>query len=115
MTELTIQVPERLAQQLRPLSPWLTTVLELSLVKFRTPAVQTASEIIDFLSTGPSPAQVAEYTVTQRAYDRMCRLLALNEAGMLSEQEQAELNELEQIEHIMVLLKAEVHPPGRVL
>jgi hypothetical protein len=35
------------------------------------------------------------------------RLLALNEAGMLSSEEQAELDKIEQIEHIMVLLKAQ--------
>jgi len=35
------------------------------------------------------------------------RLLALNEAGMLSSEEQAELDEIGQIEHIMTLLKAQ--------
>ena len=107
MVEMTVQVPDRLAQRLRPMSPWLATVLELSLVGFKTPAVQTASEIIDFLSTGPSLSEVAAYTVSERAQERLRRLLALNEAGMLSSEEQAELDEIEQIEHIMTLLKAQ--------
>lgn len=108
MIEMTMQVPDRLAQRLRPMSPWLPAVLELSLIGFKTPATQTASEIIDFLSSGPSPSEVAVYTVSERAQERTRRLLTLNEAGMLSEKEQRELDEMEQIEHIMVLLKAQV-------
>jgi hypothetical protein len=107
MVEMTMQVPDKLAQRLRPMSPWLATVLELSLVGFKTSAVQTASEIIDFLSTGPSLSEVAAYTVSERAQERLRCLLALNEAGMLSSEEQAELDEIEQIEHIMTLLKAQ--------
>ena len=107
MVEMTMQVPDRLAKRLRPMSPWLPTVLELSLVGFTTSAVQTASEIIDFLSTGPSLSEVAAYTVSERAQERLRLLLALNEAGMLSSEEQTELDEIEQIEHIMILLKAQ--------
>ena len=107
MVEMTMQVPDKLAQRLRPMSPWLATVLELSLVGFKTSAVQTASEIIDFLSTGPSLSEVAAYTISKRAQERLRNLLALNEAGMLSSEEQAELDEIEQIEHIMTLLNAD--------
>lgn len=107
MIEMTIRVPDKLARRLDPLSPWLPTILELSLVGFKTPAVQTASEIIEFLTTGPSPDQVAAFAVSPRAQERVRRLLTLNEAGMLSVDEQTELNESEQIEHIMVLLKAQ--------
>jgi hypothetical protein len=104
---MTLQVPDRLAERLRPLSPWLPTVLELSLVGFKTRAVQTASELIAFLSAGPSPQEVAACTVSDKAQQRLRRLLALNEAGLLSEEEQTELDEIEQIEHIMLMLKVD--------
>ena len=107
MFEMTVQVPDRLAQRLRPMSPWLPTVLELSLIGFKTRAVQTASEIIAFLSTGPSPDQVTACTVSEKAQQRLRRLLTLNEAGLLALEEQAELDEIEQIEHIMIMLKAQ--------
>jgi hypothetical protein len=106
MSEVTVQVPDRLAQRLRPMYPWLSTVLELSLAGFKTQAVQTVSEIINFLSTGPSPEEVAAYTVSKRSQERLCRLLTLNEANLLSPEEQSELDEIEQIEHIMTMLKA---------
>lgn len=105
MFEVTVKVPDRLAQRVRPMSPWLSTVLELSLAGFKTEAMQTVSEIIAFLSTGPLPDKVATYTISERAQQRLRRLLTLNEAGLLSLEEQAELNEIEQIEHIMIMLK----------
>ena len=107
MVEIKLQITDSLAQRLQPISDWLPTVLELSLVRFKTPAVQTASEIIDFLATGPSPDEVMAYHVSDRAQERLRRLLAINEAGLASAAEQAELDEIEQIEHIVVLLKAQ--------
>ncbi len=107
MIEVKMQVTDKLAQRLQPMYDWLPTVLELSLVGFKTPAGQTVSEIIDFLGTGPSPGEVMAYTVSDRAQERLRRLLAINEAGLTSEEEQAELDEIEQIEHIMILLKTQ--------
>jgi len=109
MVEMTVQVPDGLAQRLRPLSPWLPTLLELSLAGFKTPAVQTVAEIIAFLSGGPSPVGVAAWKVSEKAQQRLRRLLALNESGLLSLEEQTELDEIEQIEHIMILLEAQAH------
>ena len=106
MVEIRMQITDSLARRLQPMHDWLPTVLELSLVGFKTPAVRTASEIIDFLATGPSPGEVIAYHVSDRAQERLRRLLAINEAGLASETEQAELDEIEQIEHIVVLLKA---------
>lgn len=51
MVEITLQVSEQLAQQLQPLGDWLPSILELSLLRLKTPAAQTASEIVDFLAT----------------------------------------------------------------
>ena len=107
MVEIKMQVSDNLAQRLQPMYDWLPAVLELSLVGFKTPAVQTASEIIDFLATGPAPRQVMTYTVSDRAQDRLRRLLAINEAGLASKEEQAELDEIGQIEHVMIILKAQ--------
>lgn len=107
MVEMTVTIPDRLADRLQLMKTWLPVILELSLEGFKTPAVQTLSEIITFLSTGPSPEQVLAFMVSERAQERLERLLALNKAGLLSPAEQEELDELERIEHIMVLLKAQ--------
>ncbi|GAB4434415.1 MAG: hypothetical protein Kow0031_16140 [Anaerolineae bacterium] len=107
MVEITMKVHDNLAQRLQPMYRWLPAVLELSLVGFRTPATQTASEIIEFLAAGPSPGEVLAYNVSDRAQERLRRLLAINQAGLASEEEQAELDEIGRIEHIMILLKAQ--------
>ena len=103
-----MDVSEELADRLRPIRSWLPTVLELSFVGFRTPATQTASEVISFLSTNPTSQEVLGYHATERAQTRLQQLLALAKAGMLGETEQQELDELEKIEHILIMLKVQV-------
>ena len=105
MTAITMDVPEELARQLAPISMWLPTVLELGLVGFRTPAIQTASEIIALLVTGPPVEEVLAFHVSDRAQQRLRRLLALEAGGQLSVDEHAELDELQRIEHILIMLK----------
>lgn len=108
MAEVTLPIPDDLAERIRGMEEWMPTVLELGLSGFRTPAAETASEVIQFLSTNPSHQDVRDFHVSDRAQNQLQRLLALNQAGMLSEQEHSELNELQMIEHIVILLKARV-------
>lgn len=107
MVEMTMRVPDKLAPKLKRMTTWLPAVLELSLVGFKTPAAQTVAEVVGFLAEGPAPAQVAEFSVTLRAQERLRRLLALNQAGLLSTDEQAELEEIEELDHLLILLKAQ--------
>lgn len=108
MVQMTLQVPDELAERIRPLRSWLPTILELSLVGYRTTATATATEVIEFLSHEPSPQEVLEFLASDRSQSRLRRLLALNEAGLLGEEEARELEELQKIEHILVMLKAQL-------
>ncbi|NIO82889.1 MAG: hypothetical protein GTN68_20275 [Candidatus Aminicenantes bacterium] len=108
MVQMTMQVPNELAKRLQPIRSWLPIILEISLVGCKTLATETASEIIRYLSTNPSPQEVLDYHTSDRAQARLRRLLALNEAGVLGEMEQLELDELQQIEHIMIMLKTQI-------
>jgi hypothetical protein len=71
-------------------------------------AAATATEVIEFLSQNPTPQDVLAYHVSERAQTRLQRLLALNAAGMLGEAEQLELDEVQRIEHLLILLKAQI-------
>jgi hypothetical protein len=113
MVQITMQLPDQLAGQLLPARRWLPAVLELSLARLKTPAVETSSEIIDFLLANPTQNEVSAYHASDRAQRRLQRLLALNEASLLSEAEQAELSEMERIEHILIMLKAQVAVQGQ--
>jgi hypothetical protein len=103
-----MQVPEELANKIQPIQSWLPAILEISLVGCKTPAAAVAAEAIQFFSTNPTHQQVLDYHVSERAQLRLRRLLALNEAGVLGKTGQLELDELQQIEHVIIMLKAEL-------
>jgi hypothetical protein len=107
MVQMTVHVSEELAERLRPIGPWLPAVLELSLIGCKTVAAATATEVIQFLAQDPPTQAILNYHVSERAQERLQRLLTLNEAGMLGEAEQCELDELQRIEHVVIMLKAQ--------
>lgn len=108
MIEMTFQVSDELAERLQPLGPWFPTVIELGLLGFRTRATAVVREIADFLSTSPTPQEVLDYHVSEEIQLRLRRLLALNSEGLLAEDEQRELDELSQLEHMLIMLKARI-------
>jgi len=108
MVQITMQLSDPLARQILPARRWLPAVLELSLARLKTPAAEMSSEIIDFLLRNPTLDEVLTYHASDRAQRRLQRLLALNEASLLSEAEQEELAELDRLEHIVIMLKAQV-------
>ena len=105
---VTITLPDELAERVAPFSRWLPTVLEVSLLKLKTPAVETASELVEFLSTNPSVQEVQTYHASVRSQTRMGQLLALNQAGVISGAEAEELDELLKLEHVVINLKAQL-------
>lgn len=106
MVEVTVQLPDRLANRVKPLSAWVPTIMELALVGFRTKAAQSAADLVGFLEKNPLPKDVLDYRASKKSNERLYRLMALSEAGVLSAEEKKELQELEKLEHIVVLLKA---------
>ena len=58
MVQLTMQVPDELARRIQPIGSWLPTVIELSLIGFKTLAAATAAETMQFLSKNPDPQEV---------------------------------------------------------
>ena len=108
MVQITMQIPDQLAEQVLPVRRWLPIVLELGLARFKTPTAQTSAEVIDFLLGNPTPVDVLNYRASERSQERLRRLFALNRSGLLGEAEQAELDEMERLEHIIIMLKAQV-------
>lgn len=113
MVQVTVQLPLKIAEQIRSLSFWFPTIIELGFIGFRTLATATATEVIEFLSSNPRPEDVLDFHVSNHAQNRLQRLLTLNQAGLLGEDEKLELDELEKIEHIIVMLKARLIKQGR--
>jgi hypothetical protein len=104
MAEVTLILPDDLAKRIEPLR-YLPTILEMSLLTLKTPAAQTASEIIEFLRENPEPQTVLDYFGTPRAQERMDYLQELNRSSAISEIELKELDDLLILGHIVIELK----------
>ncbi|NJL35958.1 MAG: hypothetical protein HC840_04815 [Leptolyngbyaceae cyanobacterium RM2_2_4] len=115
MAELTIQIPDDLAERLKPLQNRLPELLSQLLNPTDLSPASTVSlrempqaylEVLDFLTTQPSPQDILAFKVSPQAQERLSILLSKNKENALTEAETRELDAYEQLEHLMILLKA---------
>ncbi len=121
MATITLQIPDELAQRLEPLQNRLPELLwQLLEPKKPTtiePEINTHSgdipavyqEVLDFLIESPIPQDIVNFKVSQQAQTRLQILLDKNREATLNEMEIAELDVYEQLEHLMILLKARAY------
>src|SRR5260370_40427674 len=64
-------------------------------------------EVIEFLASGPRPEKIVAFRPSAAHVKRAGVLLRKNREGQLTEAEEAELDDMEHINHLMTLLKAE--------
>ena len=119
MAELTIQIPDELAERLEPLRNRLPELLSqlVSTSSSSSASLAIAStelqqlpqayvEVLDFLVTCPTSQDIIAFKVSPEAQNRLRSLLDKNREGSLTESEVAELDAYEQLEHLMILMKA---------
>jgi hypothetical protein len=106
MATVTLELPDSLAQRVKPLSRWLPTILEINFLSLKTPAAQTANEVIDFLAKNPTAKEVYKLRPSPRSQERTAKLLSLNSEGAISGEEKIELEELAILENLLISLKA---------
>lgn len=119
MAKLTIQIPDELAQRLEPLQNRLPKLLwrlldiepgqtaqqpQVSAETINIPEVYI--EVLDFLLKRPTPEEIIAFKVLPQAQMHLQVLLEKNCTGSLSQMELAQLDVYEQLEHLMILLKA---------
>ncbi len=80
----------------------------MMIIGFKSFAAATASEVIEFLSRNPSDKEMLEFHVSETSQSRLRRLLTLNKAGLLSKPEERELDELQRLEHAIIMLKSRI-------
>lgn len=104
MATITLEIPDDLLEQLAPLQAQLPELLRQCL----QPAFpsQVYRYILDFLTSQPTPEQVAAFRPTPEMQTRLQTLLARSHSGELTPTEQCELDEYERIEHLIVMLKS---------
>jgi hypothetical protein len=102
---IILEVPEELSDQLVQIGDRLPELLALSVQQPAVPA-QIYRYIVNFLASNPTPQQIAAFSPTPEMQERLRTLLARERSGELTSAERVELDEYEQIEHLVILLKA---------
>jgi hypothetical protein len=120
MSTITLEVPSKLAQRLSFERDRLPQVLELALrhlpprPAMTTPVAvapaQAFTEMIEFLSSHPTPEQILGFRISPQAQAHLSDLLEKNREMGLNETESAELDWYEYVHDIMTRLKAQVRP-----
>lgn len=109
MTQITIDIPDDLAQRLQPVQSVLAQVLELGLREFQTQQRQSnfldEQEIIALLASQPTPEQILAIRPSPELQARSSELLAQSKIGALPAKGEAELERYLTLEHLVRLAK----------
>jgi hypothetical protein len=109
MAQITIDIPDDLAERLQPVQSALTQVLELGLQEFQTQQRQSSfldeQEIITLLASQPTPEQILAIRPSPELQTRASELLAQSKIGALSGKGEAELERYLTLEHLVRLAK----------
>jgi len=69
-------------------------------------ATKSYEEIIDFIAAGTTPEAVIAFRPSDSVQNRVAALVEQSKAGGISTEEQSELEDYLQLEHIMIMAKA---------
>jgi hypothetical protein len=105
MPKITVEIPEELSEQLASVGDRLPELLALSLHQPPLPAY-IYHYILSFLTSNPTPEQIAAFSPTPEMLERLRTLLQRHKAGDITDIERQELDEYERIEHLIVTIKA---------
>ena len=69
-------------------------------------AAKSYDEIIDFIASGTTPEAVVAFQPSLDVQRRVAELVERSKAGTISAEDQAELDDYLQLEHVMIMAKA---------
>jgi hypothetical protein len=110
--QITIEVSDRLGEQLQQLGDRLPEALDRALQELtftETTAYQDDSQIIKLLASQPTPEVVLAIRPSPILQERMSELLARNKSGTLTRSEEVELDRYMLLEHWVRLAKAHAY------
>ena|SRR5919106_2579514 len=105
MVEITIEVPEALAERLSAVRDRLPEVLAHGLDELSPLPNEVYRYVLEFLASNPSPEAVVNFKPSPAMQERISELLEKNRNSQLTSAESAELEEYERIEHCIRMLK----------
>ena len=106
MIEITLQVPENLAERLQPVREQLPEILEIGLRYSRPLSIRAYAQALEFLATTPTPAEILAFRPSPAIQTEVSRLLSRHKAETLTPDEESELDRIGDLEHVLMALKA---------
>jgi hypothetical protein len=110
MVEITIEVPESLAEQVLAARDRLPEVLAHGLDELSPLPNRVYRHVLEFLVSRPSADAIAQFGPTDEMKARAEELLEKDRAGEIFPVESEELDEYMRIDHLITLLKAQALP-----
>jgi hypothetical protein len=102
--QVTLQIPDDLAADLRPRQRGLPRILRLGLRELDAEGASGFSglaDVLEFLASLPSPGEIMVLRPSQSFQERIDSLLEGSRAGVLSEDEKAQWQNYQYIEHLV--------------
>ena len=116
MTTITLEVPDDFATLLQCdpalLPGLLQEVVNAKLARVASPATRESSappvyqEIMDFLTTSPTPEALIAFKISEAAQERLEDLLDKHREATLTPDERVELETYRQLNHLVIRLQA---------
>ena len=104
--QLTIEIPDKLARQMESELEHVAEILEMGLRQRHAHASGLRQEFLAFLARGPQPSEIVAFRPSKAVVERARELLRRNAKGNLSPEEEAEMDELAELDHLITQVKA---------
>ncbi|GDY20546.1 hypothetical protein LBMAG56_18910 [Verrucomicrobiota bacterium] len=104
--QVTIELPDELAHRVEPEKEHLAELIARGLSQRWAESSGGRRELIEFLGRGPRPDEIVAFRPSPAQIERARDLLHRGSAGVLTANEQAELDEMAHLDTLVTLLKA---------
>jgi hypothetical protein len=105
--QLTIDISDKLARQMQPEREHLEEILQLGLQMRRAQVSGLRREFLAFLARGPQSSEIIAFQPSPEAVQRVRDLLQRNKEGKLSPEEDAEMDDIAELDHLVTQVKAQ--------
>jgi hypothetical protein len=109
MSPVTLELPDDLAQRLKPVADQLPEILELGLRELSAagqPGFQGAAELLEFLAGLPTPEEILALRPSEALQARVKSLLEKNRTQGLTPDEELDWERYQYLEHLVRIAKA---------
>jgi hypothetical protein len=107
MADITLHIPEDLAERLGGRESQLVQILELGLREINSTAgFAGASDVLELLASLPAPEDILALRPSEELQRRIDELVEKSRAGGLSQAEEADWERYEYLEHLVRMAKA---------